>query len=676
VGKLTLNAPAQVSGTGRITTAEVKAGAGQGTKFETAPGSLTGDGKGDVTLPTPPASGGGGTSSGGGGGGGGSDTTLASAKAALTFNTIRGTNTYEHGILTDLSLPTSLPAYPGVSIAWASSQSAVVSPTGLVTRPDDEAAPVSDAEVTLTATLTYSGANETKTFDLIVRKQSITDVSLEGVDPRFAPGYPKIVFNEENLATLKIKLNPGVASAEHPVAAYFVMDNQGIQGYDVLDKESILYGHVNSTAGYVYPVRIVDELFIETDTEYSFHSVDYLLHNGYVMNAGIVLLADDDINDPNACATVFSATSDYNGFSHFGFDAILDISGEKIYLYFDTKLDNTSDDMPLASDFEITGVSDVTVTDVKIGHNPETGPNDRLASWLVLTLSSPITIDALFDVQLIYLSSDPEYSIYVGGGHLLRFNLWPSAGTQTVSAYINPKFGRLSLVFSPALQMPMENPQAFLNHIISSLHYNNTPILAECVAPEYLVDPSQRVISHSDLIFAFDPISDDDLTSDNFTLTLASDLTSVTFDPFLSLTPNVSILSFEDIESSSASYIDAFVDFIAVNLPSDVNLQGYLGNATIPACNFILKVDGERVLLRGYTYALAPNTFTLPLLSARLTERLFHANSVTLEYNPAVSGHDDPDSMLVDCTWVYVPNFGPITVDVSPDADPALPSEG
>ncbi|MDR1157615.1 MAG: S-layer homology domain-containing protein [Oscillospiraceae bacterium] len=608
------------------------------------------------------------------------ENTLTAAKIALNFETIRGTNTYEQGILTNLtSLPTSLPAYPGVSIAWASSQSAIVSATGVVTRPADTAA---DAEVTLTATLTYSGATETKTFDLIVRKQGIAEISLNGVDPRFAPGYPKVIFDEENFATLKIKLNPGVASAEHPVVAYFVMDNQGIQGYDILDKDSILYGHVNSTDGHIYQASIVDELFIETDTEYSFHSYDEFLRDGYVTNTGIVLLADDNLNDSNARATVFSAATDDNDFFHFGSEAILNISGEKIYLYFDTKLDNTIDDLPLASDFKITGVSDVTVTDLDIGHNPEMGTNDRHASWLILTLSRSITIDAPYNVQLTYTDSYddpghaiPEHALHANGTYLIAFTRWPISGTQSVSAYINPEFGRLSLVFRPALQMSLENPQAFLNHIISSLRYKNTPILAECVAPEYLVAPSQRAVDHCDLLFAFDPILGDDLTSDDFTLTLASDLISVTFDPFLSLQPSISVLSFENIEDSSASYIDSFAGSILVRLPSDVNLQGYLGNATIPACNFILKVDGERVLLRGYTHALVPNAFILPLLSERLTERLFHANSVTLEYNPTVSGHDDPDSMLVDCSWVYVPNFGPIPVDI-PDIDHALSPEG
>jgi uncharacterized repeat protein (TIGR02543 family) len=70
VGKLTLNAPAQVTGTGRIAAAEVLAGAGKGTTFATAPASLTGDGKGDVTLPTVTA-----PSGGGGGGGGGTPST-------------------------------------------------------------------------------------------------------------------------------------------------------------------------------------------------------------------------------------------------------------------------------------------------------------------------------------------------------------------------------------------------------------------------------------------------------------------------------------------------------------------------------------------------------------------------------------------------------------------------
>ena len=59
---------------------------------------------------------------------------------------------------TSLSLPTSSSAFENVSISWASSNESVISTTGVVTHQTN------DVEVTLTATLSLNGNNETKTF--------------------------------------------------------------------------------------------------------------------------------------------------------------------------------------------------------------------------------------------------------------------------------------------------------------------------------------------------------------------------------------------------------------------------------------------------------------------------------------------------------------------------------
>ncbi|MDR0381445.1 MAG: hypothetical protein LBH86_05570, partial [Oscillospiraceae bacterium] len=513
---------------------------------------------------------------------------------------------------------------------------------------------------------------ETKTFDLIVRKQGIAEITLEGVDPRFAPGYPKVIFDEVIGATLKVKLNPGVASAEHPVIAYFVMDPRGIKGYDVLDVESILYGHVNSVSGTIYQVSVINEIIIETDNEYPFPFHRTFLDDGWVTNFGIVLLADDNMDDPNAVATVFSAvTNEANDDelgpilrSFWGHEAVFNTAGDAIYLYFGKKLENTAANLPRTTDFEIFGASNVTVTAVDIDHNPEMGENDRQTSWLVLSLSHSIPIENQGAVWLSFMNSDGDfaYAIHADGFSLGGFICPLSPATQTLSVHINPIVGRLSLEFTPALQMPVENPQAFLNHIISSFRYNGVPILTECIEPEYFASPNQRFVDYSALLFAFEPIFDENITANDFTLTVASDLVNVAFDLFTSPQPSISILSFENMESTTASYMhgDSFSS-ILVHFPSDVHI-GHLGNAAIPACNFILRIDGERVLLRGHTEASFSNLLALPLFSERIVERLSRATSVTLEYDFDVSGHDYYLSKLIDCTWIYFPNFGPISV--------------
>ena len=65
-------------------------------------------------------------------------------------------------VTADLSLPTTGPAY-GSKVSWASSQPAVITPAGVVTRPD------TDTQVTLTATITSGSSSDTKAFTVTVK---------------------------------------------------------------------------------------------------------------------------------------------------------------------------------------------------------------------------------------------------------------------------------------------------------------------------------------------------------------------------------------------------------------------------------------------------------------------------------------------------------------------------
>ncbi|MGX9902105.1 immunoglobulin-like domain-containing protein [Arthrobacter sp. SA17] len=77
----------------------------------------------------------------------------ASALAVTNINDVRG----------NLTLPSA--GAEGTSIAWASEDSAVVDPSGVVHRP---ATGQATDEVTLTATITRNDASTTKTFNAVV----------------------------------------------------------------------------------------------------------------------------------------------------------------------------------------------------------------------------------------------------------------------------------------------------------------------------------------------------------------------------------------------------------------------------------------------------------------------------------------------------------------------------
>ena len=96
---------------------------------------------------------------------------VAADKAALTWNVIRGTNAAQTDVTANLdTLP--LAGANNTTISWLSSNTSVVSNTGVVTRPSFTSG---NAAVTLTATITKNAASDTVTFTLTVTRLDQTD---------------------------------------------------------------------------------------------------------------------------------------------------------------------------------------------------------------------------------------------------------------------------------------------------------------------------------------------------------------------------------------------------------------------------------------------------------------------------------------------------------------------
>jgi len=87
---------------------------------------------------------------------------VAAAKAALTISF--GSGDTASSVTKNITLPTT--GSDGTTISWASSDAAVVSTAGVVTQ-----ALTQDKSVTLTATISVSGASDTKAFPLTVKAQ-------------------------------------------------------------------------------------------------------------------------------------------------------------------------------------------------------------------------------------------------------------------------------------------------------------------------------------------------------------------------------------------------------------------------------------------------------------------------------------------------------------------------
>ncbi|MCR4735767.1 MAG: hypothetical protein K5829_12270 [Treponema sp.] len=99
---------------------------------------------------------------------------VAAAKSALAIDFAEGDSA--SAVTSDIILPDEV---NDVAVSWKSSNTAVVSNTGVVTRP---AYTESDANVTLTATLSKGSASDTKAFELTVLKEAApVDTSAEDV---------------------------------------------------------------------------------------------------------------------------------------------------------------------------------------------------------------------------------------------------------------------------------------------------------------------------------------------------------------------------------------------------------------------------------------------------------------------------------------------------------------
>ena len=90
---------------------------------------------------------------------------VAAAKAALAIGYASGDSS--SSVTQNLTLPTA--GLDGTAVSWTSSNTAVISNAGVVTQPDTQ-----DASVTLTATISITGANDTKVFPITV-KAKMTD---------------------------------------------------------------------------------------------------------------------------------------------------------------------------------------------------------------------------------------------------------------------------------------------------------------------------------------------------------------------------------------------------------------------------------------------------------------------------------------------------------------------
>ncbi|MGV2881280.1 S-layer homology domain-containing protein [Paenibacillus taichungensis] len=151
--------------------------------------------------------------------------------------TFLGANSDKNNIVGNLSLPTTMADYPGVLIAWSTSDETVITNSGKVTRNENE-----DKFVKLTAVLSGSAVG-TREYNLTVRAVGTDNVGIDGyIDPYFVDGYPQAYVKDGNIH-VKYALNS-------PAEVYMVVNV--INGSWKSDVKSILQGHSGDKNQIIY----------------------------------------------------------------------------------------------------------------------------------------------------------------------------------------------------------------------------------------------------------------------------------------------------------------------------------------------------------------------------------------------------------------------------------------
>ncbi len=277
------------------------------------------------------------------------DPILMEAARALTFNTIKGDNQFDWSVVKNLNLISSLPN--GISVSWSSDDAAVVSNSGVVSRPVSD-----DKAVTLTATLSRNGISTTKQITVMVVQKGLDIMRSDYIDPRFAAGYPKLSLDDNKEVVLKIKLKPGIASADNPVEAF--VNWRSPSQLNTVDPYKVHLGFESDSSDYmnsVYYQKITDdaEYLIETNQDLSKLLREY----------AFVLKQNNSFNAPSHStvptqATVLNYSMEVYQELHKAIDVgvcVINNDKDKIILYVDEQL-NTSM-LPSASDFKLTDAS-------------------------------------------------------------------------------------------------------------------------------------------------------------------------------------------------------------------------------------------------------------------------------------------------------------------------------
>lgn len=262
-----------------------------------------------------------------------------------------GSNTGTSNVISNLSLPTSLTAYPGVTITWSTSNPDVVTNTGIITR--DE---LNDLFVTLTATLSGK-ITGTRTYELIVRAVGTENVGTEGfIDPYFVANYPQ-AYVKDGKIQIRFALNK---SAQ----VYAVVNT--INGHIKSDVKAVLEGRSGQEDHVVYvddwPYFEVDASEVNVVQDYD-TGVDIAFNSGEVRVELVIVDPANSYTSSNVTSILFDQTvvGALDTYPPDSYKKYINNALDTIYVYYSEKLDLTS--VPSVGDFNL-NVGQITAVSI------------------------------------------------------------------------------------------------------------------------------------------------------------------------------------------------------------------------------------------------------------------------------------------------------------------------
>ncbi|KQO13751.1 S-layer homology domain-containing protein [Paenibacillus sp. Leaf72] len=255
-----------------------------------------------------------------------------------------GSNKSKMGVVSNLTLPAALPAFPGVTISWTSDNEQAVSNTGIVARDSQN-----DKFAKLTAVL-GGKAFGTKEYEVIVRAVGSNDVVIENfIDPYFVANYPQAYVKD---GTIRVKY-----ALNKPAELYMVVN--AMNGRWKSDVKAVIEGHagVNNdiVQGNVWPYFKIEAADVNQVQEFNTGVAPSAATQGELRIEFAIMDTVNQYTSSKVTTILFDRETigalDSTPPKSYDSSKFINKSRDTVYVYFDKKLDSSA--VPAASEFAL-----------------------------------------------------------------------------------------------------------------------------------------------------------------------------------------------------------------------------------------------------------------------------------------------------------------------------------